>query len=150
MKALEEFVANFTDKKINNVVKIKNSFFICGSDLLEIKNKIKEEPVSAGLFLGELKNGKFIPSANLLDIVSELSDKKIFVNKKTEWLFLCKRDVFGKGIAKANAEKGLVLVQNELDENVGYGEIVDDLSKKDKVVVKNLFDKGSFLRRERK
>jgi len=150
MKQIEEFIKNFAESKINGIAKIKSSYFLADKELLEIKEKIKDEPFSAGLFLGESKNGKFAPSANILDMLSKISDRKIFVNKKTEWLFLCKRDIFGKGIVKSNAEKGLVLVQNERDENLGYGEIVDDFSKKDRVVVKNLLDRGNFLRRERK
>jgi len=149
MKQIEEFIKNFAESEIRSIAKIKNMYFLADGSILEAKEKISQEPFSMGLFLGEIKNKKFFPSVNLLDMVSKISDKKVFVNEKTAWLFLCKRDIFGKGIVKANSENGFVLVQNERDENLGYGEIVDDLSKKDKVVIKNLFDRGDFLRRER-
>ena len=82
-------------------------------------------------------------------MVAKKTDRKIFVNRKTAWLFLCGRDIFGRGIVKSNVKKGLALVQNEADENLGYGEIIADLGNKDKVVAKNLFDRGNFLRREK-
>ena len=149
MNPLEEFAKNFTDKDII-CLQARNYFFIADEELKNAKGRINQEPFSVGLFLGEMKKNRFVPSAAILDAVSRLSDKKIFVNRKTAWLFLCGRDIFGRGIVKSNVKKGVVLVQNEMDENLGYGEIIADLSLKDKVVVKNLFDRGDFLRRERK
>ena len=149
MKNLEEFAGNFTKEKIDCIIS-RNRYFLASEELVKIKNGIQQEPFSIGLFLGEIKNNRFVPGAPLLDIISKKSDRKIFVNRKTEWLFLCGRDVFGKGIVKSNAEKGIVLVQNERDENLGYGEIIGDLSAQNKMAVRNLFDKGNFLRREKK
>jgi len=149
MEELNRFVSEFADEKIGGAIKLKNSFFLAEKELIRAKGRIRKEPFSAGLFLGETKNGRFVPGASLLDILSKKTKRKVFVGKKTEWLFLCGRDVFGRGIVKANAKEGLVLVQNERDENLGYGKITGDLSKKDKVVIKNLFDRGSFLRREK-
>jgi ribosome biogenesis protein Nip4 len=149
MKSMEEFFRYFTNEEIKDTMQIKNSFFLADKGLMDIKSRISQEPFSIGLFLGEVKNNNFIPGANLLDMISKKTDKKIFVNRKTGWLFLCGRDVFGRGIVKADVKKGLVLVQNENDENLGYGEITADLSVQDKVVVKNLFDRGNFLRREK-
>ena len=149
-----EFVKKFCknpDIFEGEIIKIKNSFFLADAGLIEIKNRIKINPESIGIFLGEIKNSNFYPSSALLDIISKNSEKKIFLNKKTAWLFVCRRDVFGQGIVKANEKKigELVLVQNENDENLGYGKIIADLSNKDKMVVKNYFDKGNFLRREK-
>jgi ribosome biogenesis protein Nip4 len=148
MSELEKFTENFTGKKID-CLQLRNGFYLNNPDLAKIKAGINQEPFSAGLFLGEIRKNMFVPGTPLLDMISKTSDRKIFVNRKTAWLFLCGRDIFGSGIVKANVENGMVLVQNELDENLGYGEIVADLSLKDKVVVENLFDKGDFLRRER-
>jgi len=150
---VDSFAGKFcknTDIFDGKITRIRDSFFLADESLLEIKNKIKISPEAAGVFLGEAKKGVFYPSSALLDIISRNSDKKIFVNKKTAWLFLCGRDIFGQGIVKANEKKTgeLVLVQNEADENLGYGKIVLDLSNKDKMVIKNYFDKGNFIRRE--
>lgn len=149
MRNLEEFTKSFEASPIDNIMQIRNSYFLASDELLMAKNKIGQEPFSAGIFLGEIKKNNFIPSTNLLDMISVQTQKKIFVNRKTAWLFLCGRDIFGRGIVKSNVTKGIALIQNENDENLGYGEIINDLSLKDKVVIKNLFDKGNFLRRER-
>jgi ribosome biogenesis protein Nip4 len=117
-------------------------------ELREIKGRSGREMFSGGMFLGSVKNNHFLPSISLIDWLAKRSDRKIFVNKRTAWLFLCGRDLFGKGIVKSNVGEGLVLVQNENDENLGYGKIIDELNKMDSVVVENLLDKGDFLRRE--
>ena len=71
------------------------------------------ELVSIGLFLGEEKNKKFISSLALLELLSKESDKKIYLDEKGEWLFVCGRDIFAESISKADfKDKGLVLVQN--------------------------------------
>jgi len=145
---IQSFISKFTNEKIESV-QIERNFFFVPDDLNPLVSKIK--PFSAGLFLGEMKGKDFMPSIALLDWISERSGKKIFLNKKASWLFLCGRDVFGEGILRGKASKNeLVLVQNELDENLGYGKVIDDLSKKNKVVIKTILDKGYFLRKERK
>ena len=147
-QSIEEFAAQFTEERIE-YIKIKNNFYLLNRELNKIRRKINETPSSFSIPLGRIEKNKFIPSTSLLKWISLHSNKKIFLNKKGAWLFVCKRDVFGGSILKAGAESGLVLVQNENDENLGYGQIVADLSEKHKVVVKNLFDIGDFLRRER-
>ncbi len=140
---IENFIRKFTDKKIGEITEMGNQFFLADRELLELKNKIKDEPFSFGTFLGEVRKNNFCPSIALLDMLSKLSDRKVFVNEKAEWLFLCGRDLFEEGIVKKNADRGFVLVQNKLDENLGYGEIVSG-----RIAVKNFLDKGDFLRRE--
>ena len=51
--------------------------------------------------------------------------------------------------AIGDVKKGLCLVQNEQDENLGYGKFSTGLAHDDRIVVKNKMDKGDFLRRER-
>ena len=66
-------------------------------------------------------------------------------------MFLCGRNVLPSSIAKNpnGLTEGLVLVQNERDENLGYGKIIDDINNSPmRIVVKNFLDKGDFLRRE--
>ncbi len=100
-------------------------------------------PKSIGVFLGE-ESKEFKPSLALLELIAKKSDRKIFIDDKAEWLFLC-----GRSIKKANVSEGLLLVQNLRDENLGLGKVVNNLKIKDKVVVKNVIDRGDFLRRER-
>jgi len=144
MHKVKDFISQFTDKEIINIVKIGRSYFLAGEEQKRLSEKINQEMFSIGIFLGESKK-EFKPSPALIDIIARLSDKKVFITKKAEWLFLCRRDVFEKNIVKKNVEKGLVLVQNNKDENIGYGRIV---TKGKKIFIKNLLDKGYYLRRE--
>ena len=145
---IQEFIKQFTKEEIKDIIQVRKEFYLANKELLETKNKIKLEPNSIGLYLGQAKGKNFEPSPALIELIAKKSDKKIFINKQTEWLFLCGRDIFGKGIIKANTKEGLVLVQNFKDENLGYGKIVNDMRQKEKVVVKNIQDKGIYLRQE--
>jgi ribosome biogenesis protein Nip4 len=149
IETIDEFASFFSNEKIGWVRK-NNDFFLADESLIETAEKIPKDYLSIGVFMGNVKNKEFKPSIALVELLSKISDRKIFISKKSEWLFVCGRDLFGESIVKANAREGLVLVQNEADENLGYGLIVDNLAKKNKAVVKNLLDKGHFLRKERK
>jgi ribosome biogenesis protein Nip4 len=106
-----------------------------------------------GRYLGNVKNGKFSPSFNLLAILAKSEAHKVVLNEKASWLFICGRDIFGEGIisAQGSRRKGtLTLILNEFGECLGFGKIVNDLDAKDTtVVVENIADIGDFLRRER-
>ena len=148
MKELETFISKFTKEKFD-VIEIKKRFFIANKEQIEMMNKIKEKegivPESIGIFLGEITKKRFRPSVALLDLLAKHSDKKVFIDDKAEWLFLCGKDIFDESVTKCDVRSGLVLVQNKNDENLGYGKIV----RKGKVFVQNFIDRGDFLRRER-
>ena len=145
-ESIPDFISHFTSDSLGNVVKIHKSYYLVDDELLKVKDKINLAPEYIGIFLGEDSK----PSLALLELIAKHSDRKVFINDSAEYLFICGRDVFGKSIVKANiSQRGkIVLVQNGRDENLGYGEIVDNLDKRDKVVLKNLADRGDFLRRE--
>jgi ribosome biogenesis protein Nip4 len=71
------------------------------------------------------------------------------VNKKAEWLFLCGRNILGASIASNpnRLHSGFVLVQNEQDENLGFGFFKQE--GKD-LILRNILDKGNYLRMEDK
>ncbi|NQU98057.1 hypothetical protein HQ533_01195 [Candidatus Woesearchaeota archaeon] len=140
MDSINEFISKFTDKKINGIVKIGREYFFVQDEQKKLREKIGKEVFSMGIFLGEKKK-IFEPSPALIDMIAKLSDKKVFISKKAEWLFLCGRDVFMDSIVKKNTDSGLVLVQNEKNENLGYGKLTNK-------GVKNILDKGNYLRRE--
>jgi ribosome biogenesis protein Nip4 len=146
---IEKFISQFTDNKIE-YEKTGREYYLMPPSVKSLISEASRLPLSAGVYLGMEDKKGFRPSLALLEMISRSSDRKVFVNSGAEWLFLCGRDLFGKGIKKANVEKGLVLVQNENDENLGYGRIVGKPNEKNRVVVKNLLDRGDFLRRERK
>lgn len=144
MTFLNKFSVNIED--IGEVHKYDKQYFKGEKAIVKDDNLL-----GAGLFLGESKDKEFKPSPAMMELISKNCDKKIFVDEKAEWLFLCGRDLFGKSIIRSNVDSGLVLIQNEHDENLGYGKIISKVdTKTSKVVVKNILDRGYYLRRERK
>jgi ribosome biogenesis protein Nip4 len=117
------------------------------------KCAIGEDFFYAGTYLGKLKNGRFFPAFGLLRMMTERKANRMIVDEKTEWLFICGRDVFKRGITKVigSPQKGRsVLVLNRHCECLGFGRLLCDHSQKEgDVVVKNILDIGDFLRRER-
>ena len=85
----------------------------------------------------------------MLDIIGKSTKRRIIIDDKAEWLFLCGRDIFGKSIVRADVKEGFAIIQNKAGETLGFGKITDDISKKNKAVIKNKLDRGDFLRRER-
>ncbi len=145
------FVAQFSQQHLENIKKIGRSFYLADQELWSMKENIKKDVFSVGLFLGEEKV-RFEPSPALIELISKLPDaehRKIYVNKKAEWLFLCGRSVLQESIAKNpyNLRDGSVLVQNEYDENLGFGYFKHE--GKD-LILRNLLDKGNYLRVEDK
>ena len=126
--------------------KIGRKYFYVKKDLKELKDKIDLEPFSVGLPLGELKENKFVPSPALLDMLCKYSDKKVHVNEKGQEVFLYGNDVFEENITKGRDKEGLVLVINDKEECLGYGDMIFKGKKK---VLKNILDRGDYLRRER-
>ena len=153
MKFLKEFVSQFgasINLNENLIVKKGSRYFLLNEKLRKL---IKEDFFYAGVYLGKVKNGKFFPSFNLLSMIAEKRANKIFVDKRSEWLFICGRDIFKRGITKVlgSMRKGdYALVLNQYGECLGFGKILCDLDEiVEGVVVKNISDIGDFLRRER-
>lgn len=149
MEALKTFLSKFevAPEQIGDIHKYNKHYFIGEQAIVKDDNLL-----GSGLYLGYLNNNKeFTPSPAIMEIIAKNCEQKIYVDEKAEWLFLCGRDLFGKSIIKTNVQEGLVLVQNEHDENLGYGKIISKVdTNSSKVVVKNILDKGYYLRRERK
>lgn len=143
-----KLIQRFTDKKIvdlNKVIKIDRDFYLVDDRLRNICKKIKKKAAYIGTYLGK----KDKPSLYLLDLLAKNSKKKVWVNEKGEWLFICKRDLFANSIKDISCKlNDFVLVMNQHDECIGYGQMIANMSSK-KTVVKRVFDIGDFLRRER-
>jgi ribosome biogenesis protein Nip4 len=144
MEALKKFVEQFCPFDLQNVHAIGRRYYLVEEALWKIKGEIPRDVYALGTYLGEEKK-YFYPSTALLEIIAKKSSKKIVVNERGEWLFTCKRDVFMENVLKSNVDRGLCLVQNEHDENIGYG-IIDRKGKA--TMIRPLLDKGDFLRRE--
>ena len=141
----------FGEKKfviIEKDFKQKEVFLITKKYLdLILDNNIDEEVIHFGLKIGTIRK-HFIPTRELLEIILKKSNFKInylVVNEKSEWLFICNRDIFLNGIVKENKIYGnLFLILNKNNECLGLGYF------RNKKIVKNFFDIGDFLRREKK
>jgi ribosome biogenesis protein Nip4 len=132
------------------IVKKGNRFFLLTTELKKLALK---DFFYAGTFLGEVKNGGFFPGFDLLRMMAEQKANGVVVDKKTEWLFICGRDIFRQGITEVTGpgRKGdYVLVLNQHGECLGFGQTIRDLDKqKEGVSIENISDIGDFLRREK-
>jgi len=153
MKLIKDFIRLFGTRVSldeNSIVKERNRFFLLNENL---KGLALKHFFYAGTYLGKLKRGNFFPSFNLLRMIAKKKANKIIVNKNTEWLFICGRDIFEKGVVKVMGSKRKgrhTLILNQHDECLGFGKILYNLGEeKEGVVVKNVSDIGDFLRRER-
>ena len=140
MEKINSFISKFCNLHLENVHKVGRRYYQVAPELWKEKESVDRDVYHIGTFLGEAKK-EFIPSLELIDMIAKKSNKKLFVNDKGEWMFQCKRDVFEENIIKKNVSKGLCLVQNSKDENIGYGVL-------NRNNLKPILDRGDFLRRE--
>ena len=141
---IDGFTKKFTEKKIGAEKKDK-AFSLRNDELLEIAGRIPEKPIALSLPLAREK-GDFQPTLYLLELLSKESENKIFLNDKAEWLWLCGRDAFPESVLKDKSSGEIFLVQNSRDENIGLGK---KITKGKGTIIKNMADRGDFLRRER-
>ncbi|UCG36655.1 MAG: hypothetical protein JSV64_08695 [Candidatus Bathyarchaeota archaeon] len=155
MKSIDDFVSRF-----NSDLKLCASLIVERGGrhyLLEEKMKelLRSEFYYAGTYLGKVRRKRFFPSFAFLAMIGKGRSNKITVSRRTEWLFVCGRDIFKQGILKVegSGKRGdYTLVLNQDDECLGFGKIVDDLFEgkhERKLAVENISDIGDFLRRER-
>ncbi len=108
----------------------------------------RQPVIGGGIILGELVKNEFRPTALFIDLFLRETKQSITVDDKVAWLYLCGRDIIdASGIEPTAYRDTLVLVKNKQHEILGFG-LVCDPARKFGVVVKNLYDKGSLLRRE--
>jgi ribosome biogenesis protein Nip4 len=153
MKPIRDFANLFgVDVNLNEnlVVKKGDQYYLVTEDL---KKTMAKGFLYVGSYLGRIANGVFSPGFEFLRMLSQKDAKCIVVDEKTEWLFICGRDIFKRGITatKGSAKKDdLVVVLNKNNETLGYGRVSCDFVVKSGVAVKNLLDLGDFLRREKR
>jgi ribosome biogenesis protein Nip4 len=156
MKLIDDFAGRFNatislDESL--VVMKQNRLFLLNRNL---KRLVSERFFYVGTYLGKVKGGMFFPSFHLLSMIAEHKANKTLVDEKTEWLFICGRDVFKQGIVKVmgSRRKGdYTLVLNKHGECLGFGKIVcniDQETDRHAIAVKSISDIGDFLRRERR
>jgi len=156
MKQIVDFAKRFRaalsfDERF--IVEKADRYFLLNEKLRKL---ISDDFFYAGTYLGKMKGNVFFPSFALLAMITEKRDaNKVVVDDKAEWLFICGRDVFFRGIKNVMGTKKrgeLTLVLNQFGECLGFGKIAHDSGAeqgRQKVAVKNISDIGDFLRRER-
>jgi len=140
---LTNFIKQFTDEEIidmESVHQVEKRFYL--TTHAQAKYLDNPDVTFAGIFLGEIYKKKFKPSFILLDLINKHTDKKVQVNDKAAWLYVCGRDILDYDADFP--DRTIVLVTTEQDEVLGYGMFWDG-----PVSVKNLLDRGDFLRKER-
>jgi len=132
----------FKGKKLLVALGERKEVFVTNGDTLDVLEKMKKEPYSAGLFIGEIKKKKFMLSLEGAALISKHAKNKIFVGSKTEQLVLYGRDVFSNSILKSSelSEGSKCLIVNESDELIAIGRVK-------KGIVENLIDRGWYLRK---
>lgn len=140
---LQEFLQPFGIKQAPEAQQIGRSYFI-------VKENIPGA-VYNGECIAHIRGPVLIPSITFLQKIGKEARKHVILKEKAEWLYICGRDVFAKGIASHNnPEVGdRVVILNEQKECIGYGDMVEPFDTK-RTVIKRLFDIGDLLRRERK
>jgi ribosome biogenesis protein Nip4 len=153
IKPIDDFVSHFGTKISLDetlIVKRQGRYFLLSENLKQLASK---DLFYAGTYLGQAKDGKFFPSFNLLDMIAQKKANKIILCKKTEWLFICGRDIFKQGITEVTGstkKDDCVLVLNSYSECLGFGRILRNLDgKRGGPAVENILDIGDFLRREK-
>ncbi len=150
LMGLKSFLGKFrttTDILDELGVLIKKSRFIFAASpmLQNFMQDMSTDFFSIGTPLGEIKR-EFIPTPEFVDFLSHHSERKVFVGSKSEWMFLCGKDIFRKGIANNTLEKnrGAVFIFNKYNENLGIAKFMNDTN----VPLKHILDKGAYIRKE--
>ncbi len=129
------------------VVRINNKRFAASAELLASITR-RDRLVYAGKLLGKTKNA-WEPSAILLrEVAAQPGARKAWVGEEAGWLFACGRDVFTERVSRFSPEAAdganyLVMLG---DNCLGYGRIQTSGGR---TIIRNLFDVGDFLRREK-
>ena len=153
IKPLDEFVKRFRTRIVLDetlLVEKEGKYYLLNKKL---RKRISSDFLYAGTYLGKTRHKEFVPSFPLLNMIAKTDASKAYVDEKTEWLFICGRDVFKRGIKKTTGTAGrgdYTLVMNLRGECLGFGQFLVDFTKeRESVAVQNLLDLGDFLRRER-
>jgi len=130
------------------LLRINNRRFTVGEDI-EACILRGRSLVYAGKLLGKDRN-LFHPSPALLQEVASGQGplNRVHVDREVGWLFVCGRDIFEESILRregAFEEGALSLVMLD-GECLGYGRVETFEGRR---MLRNVFDIGDFLRRER-
>ncbi len=131
--------------ELGSIIKKSKYVFAASDELRKYMEELSTDFFSIGVPLGEIKK-EFMPTPAFIEFLSTHSTKKVIVDEKSEWMFLCKKDIFTKGVKEilVKNNRGRVFVQNKFNENLGMA----SFSATGNVLLKNILDKGAYIRKE--
>ncbi len=120
----------------------RREIYITTSEVKRVLGAMERDPYSVGLYIGEVKNGKFFLGLEGANLIAPYTKKKVVVNKSAEQLVLYGRDVFSKSVVDFSTcrQNEKCLLVNSSGEPLGIGLVEKDM-------VKNLMDRGWYLRK---
>lgn len=145
MDPCRDFITSFTDQfSWNTIFPLNKEYYLQKKTQRRLLKDIPEQSASAGLYLGKKDNKRFLPAPALLELLAPYTEKKITLNEKGSWLFICGRDPFNESIVvQGNLNPGeLCIVVN------GNNEVLGLAQKASSGRFKNFRDIGIFLRQE--
>jgi ribosome biogenesis protein Nip4 len=150
-QAILKFLAAFPVKI--NYIRTGQHFYSFSEEFNQFRESIKKVAWYRGERIGTGKKGTFRPSPRLLELAGRLDGVPyLSLNTKGSWLYLCGRDVMVQSITGKSGDTSLgnlVLIKNEYGETIGYARIFGNSQKDKRMIARNLFDLGNYLRRER-
>lgn len=150
-----DFLAKFESNLSLNrklMVRKESRYYLLNRQLKKLASR---DFFHAGTYLGKVKNGAFFPSLPLLTMMARGDSNRVTIDAKTEWLFICGRDIFKRGITEIKGSKrrgAHTLVFNQKQECLGFGRILkdpDEEQDRNQPAIENILDIGDFLRREK-
>ncbi len=117
---------------------------VASRKVLETLKRMRREPYSAGLAIGEIKRGEFKLGLEGAYLIAGRAKKYVKVNEKGEQLVLYGRDVFINSVVEqGEIEKGdPCFILNLRGEPLALGRV-----RMGNIFVENLQDRGMYLRK---
>lgn len=131
--------------------KIGNKYYLVSEKLLKLSKSVHKQPELIGLFLGEVKDGKFNPGLPLLSIIAKDTTEKVIIKEIGENDFLYGKNLRPRHVVRMEGtmkEGFLKIVVNEKNECLGLAKLKK--INNNEFSLRNILDVGDYLRRERK
>jgi 60S ribosome subunit biogenesis protein NIP7 len=143
----EDLLAD-TERLLKNRVLVvsiggRKEVFAANRETYEVLQRLEVDPYFVGLYLGEIKNGRFLLGLEGGGLLAASCRKRIKVDEAVEQLVLYGRDVFINSIHEAypGMRKGdRCLILNRRGEFLAVGRVEGK-------IIKNLLDRGWYLRK---
>ena len=139
-------------KRIISVKTDKEKVYIVSEDVFQVFRQMKKHPYSIGFFFVEIKEEEVKFSLGTAEKYAKLKRKTIIASKYGEEKFLYNRNLMKKHVVSCTediVEGDMVVVVNQQGDALGFGRALfsaKDIAKKEGALVKNLSDKGFFVK----